>query len=189
MDAPDLASDSMAIVINGTFDPIRITPHWLRQMDLIALEDYESQEIEVISRGVAIVKYGSIQLRVASDKLQVATDEIVDIEAARDLATGILLSKGAAAIASMGINRAVHFEAAIEKCHAIGDLLAPKKYWSDLVDLPGMADLTIKAVRKDGYGGNINVQVQPSVIVRPGVYVSINDHKKPTLRFPRKKSL
>jgi hypothetical protein len=172
----DLASDSMNVVLLGEFNPLQITPRWLRQMDLIGAEDYESYSIEVISLGATILSFGSIRLQIVPENLQVATDASSDVEAARDLAAGILLSNGSPSISSVGINRLVHFRADFERYHAIGDALTPKDLWDDVLHLPGMLNLGITGVRDDGYGGAINVQIQPSATVRPGVFVSVNDH-------------
>jgi hypothetical protein len=153
-----------------------ITPPWLRQMDLIGPEDYESYHTEIISPGGTIVSFGSIQMRVLPETMQVATDAVADVETARDLAAGILLSKGVARIAGMGINRTVHFEMPLEAYHAIGDALTPKDLWDSVLSLPGMLNVGVRGVRVDGYGGAVNVQIQPSTIVQPGVFVSVNDH-------------
>jgi len=176
VDIRELASDSMNVVLLGEFNPLQITPRWLRQMDLIGAEDYESYSIEVISPGATILSFGSIKLQIVPESLQVATDAPGDVEAARDLAMGILLSNGSPSISAMGINRLVHFRADFERYHAIGDALTPKGVWDDVLRLPGMLNLGITGVRDDGYGGAINVQVQPSATVRPGVFVSVNDH-------------
>jgi hypothetical protein len=39
-----------------------------------------------------------------------------------------------------------------------------------------MRSLTIEALRDDDTPGYIRVQVEPSVRVHPGLYVSVNDH-------------
>lgn len=176
MGAQKLASDNMAVVVLGEFAPLTITPQWLRKMDLIGEEDYDSYSIEIISSGATIVSFGSIQLKVVPETLQVTTDVAADVEVARDLAAGILLSKGSPEVSMMGINRTVHFEAPLDGYHAIGDALAPKDVWGSTLHLPGMLNLGIRGVRDDGYGGSVNVQVQPSNVVLPGVFVSINDH-------------
>jgi hypothetical protein len=174
----------MAVVVLGEFDPLLVTPQWLRKMDLIGEEDYDSCSIEIISRGATIVSFNAIQLRVLPETLQVTADATADVEAARDLAAGILLSKGTPAIAAMGLNRLVHFEAALERYHAIGDALTPKDVWSDVLRLPGMQNVGIAGARDDGYGGVVNVQVQPSTVIRPGVFVSVNDHYTLTQAAP-----
>jgi hypothetical protein len=176
VDTPELVGDSMAVVVLGEFDPLRVTPRWLRQMDLIGAEDYDSYRTEIVSPGATMVSFGSIQLRVLPDTLQVTTDAGDDVEAARDLAVGILLSKGTPGISAIGINRMVHFEATLEGYHAIGDTLTPKDVWGGVLHLPGMQILGISGGRDDGYGGTVNVQVQPSAMIRHGVFVSVNDH-------------
>jgi len=176
VDITELASDSMNVVLLGEFNPLQINPQWLRQMDLIGAEDYDSYNIEVISPAGTVVSFGSIRLQIVPESLHIASDASDDVEAARDLVAGILLSNGSPGISSMGINRAVHFGAALERYHAIGDALTPKAVWDGVLHLPGMLNLGITGVREDGYGGAINVQVQPSAMVRPGVFVSVNDH-------------
>lgn len=176
MDKPELASDTMAVVVLGEFDPLLLTPRWLRQADLIAAEDYDSYDTEVISPNVTSVKFGSIHLKVLTTTLEVTTEAAADLEVARDLAAGILLSKGAPRVSAMGINRMVHFPAELEGYHAVGDTLTPKDVWDGVLHLPGMLNLSIVGARDDGYGGNVNVQVQPSALIRPGVFVSVNDH-------------
>ncbi|MFD8424276.1 hypothetical protein [Streptomyces sp. NPDC059466] len=189
MDNPELASDAMAVVVLGEFDPLLVTPRWLRQMDLIGPEDYESYQIELISPKASVVNFGSIQLKVVPDTLEVNTEEANDVEAARDLATGILLSGGTPTISALGINRTVHFSTPFDAWHAIGDALTPKEAWNDVLHLPGMMSVGLMGARDDGYSGSVNVNVQPSAAVRPGVFVSINDHytlthaDSPTQRF------
>jgi hypothetical protein len=179
VDTPELANDSMNIVLLGEFDPQTITPRWLRRLDLIGAEDYDSYTTELIGAKAVIVSFGSIRLQVLPENLQISTDASADVEAARDLALGILLSNGSAGVAAMGINRMVHFGANPESYHAIGDALTPKDLWEDVLDLPGMLNLGITGVRNDGYGGSINVRggapsVEPrktrcSWICRPSV--------------------
>lgn len=181
VDKPELPHDNMAVVVLGKFDPLLITPRWLREMNLIGAEDYESYAIEIISKGVSSVSYGSLQLKVLPTTLQVTTDAPNDAEAARDLAAGILLSGGTQSVSALGINRSVHFQVNQGRNHAIGDALAPKAMWSEVLHLPGLQNLNIRGVRDDGYGGSVNVQVQSSNLIEPGIYISINDHNNLTL--------
>jgi hypothetical protein len=166
----------MNVVLLGEFDPLQITPRWLRQLDLIGAEDFDSYNTEIISAGATIVSFGSIKLQLGPESLQVATDAPGEVEAARDLVAGILLSNGSPGISAMGINRLVHFSAEPIQYHAIGDALTPKSLWDGLLHFPGMLNIGMTGARDDGYGGSINIQVQPSVVVRPGVFVSVNDH-------------
>ncbi|MFJ8799998.1 hypothetical protein [Streptomyces sp. NPDC102487] len=189
MNNQELAADAMAVVVIGKFDPLLVTPRWLRQKDLIGPEDYESFETELISPKASVVQFGSIQLKVVPDALEVNTEAAHDAEAARDLAAGILLSEASPSVSALGINRTVHFPVAVERWHAIGDALTPKNVWEDVLHLPGMMNAGLMGARNDGYSGSVNVSVQPSAAVRPGVFVSVNDHytltkvEPPTQRF------
>jgi hypothetical protein len=78
----------------------------------------------------------------------------------------------------LGINSEAHFRASSdEKLHALGHLLAPKEFWKRFYRSPGMQSLTIRQDREDEKtGGYSQVTVEPSVKMRPGVYVRLNDH-------------
>lgn len=176
MEKLELASDTMTLVVLGEFDPLLVTPRWLRRLDLIGSEDYESYRIELITPTATIVHFGAIQLKVLPDTLEVSTEAVNDVEVARDLAAGILLSEGTPGIGAIGINRMVHFASNFRNWHAVGDALVPKEPWNNVIHLPGMLNLGLMGARDDGYSGSVNVQIQPSAMVQPGVFVSVNDH-------------
>jgi hypothetical protein len=75
------------------------------------------------------------------------------------------------------MNRQVHFHSAgYDSWHAIGDHLSPKEIWDGVLELPGTRSLTVWAARDDQYSGRIQVQVEPSNAVMPGIFVAHNDH-------------
>src|SRR5262249_52322167 len=76
-----------------------------------------------------------------------------------------------------GVNNEAHFRASsIEKWHALGHRLAPKEHWQKFFKEPGMQSLTIRQTpRPDGLKGHVQITVEPSVRIFPGVYVAIND--------------
>jgi hypothetical protein len=176
VDKPELVNDSISIVLIGKFQPLQVTPRWLRQMDLIGAEDFDSYTVEIISPGATIVSFGSIRLQVGPENLQILAGAPAEVEVARDLAAGILLSSDDLSISAMGINRMVHFKADLKEYHAIGDALTPKNQWNGVLNLPGMQSLAMTGIRDDGHGGSINVVIQPSAVLKPGVFVSVNDH-------------
>jgi len=77
----------------------------------------------------------------------------------------------------MGINREFHYPLKSEETwHAVGNCLAPKYEWDQLLDKPGLKSLVIEGIRSEGEDGYIQVKVEPSARIEFGVYLHINDH-------------
>jgi hypothetical protein len=77
----------------------------------------------------------------------------------------------------MGINRDFHYGLESQKAwHRVGDRLAPKQEWAEVLTEPGLINLMIQGERPDNLEGYLQVRVQPSTRVDLGVYVHVNDH-------------
>ena len=77
----------------------------------------------------------------------------------------------------MGLNTEFHFRVPSERYwHDVGDRLAPKPDWVNILNNPGMRSLIMEGQRSDKYAGAINVNVAPSSNVQPGIFVMVNDH-------------
>ncbi len=59
--------------------------------------------------------------------------------------------------------------------HSLGQRLVPRDNWDAVLEKPGMLDVQVRGVRPDDSAGSINVTVQPSVQVQPGLFVAVND--------------
>jgi hypothetical protein len=62
--------------------------------------------------------------------------------------------------------------------HGIGHLLAPKDPWLAIMEQPGLRSMTMQGFRKDGGGGILHVKIEPSGLVRPGLYIQVNEEFK-----------
>jgi hypothetical protein len=78
----------------------------------------------------------------------------------------------------MGLNRETHYKLdSRDKWHALGDRLAPKEPWRDLIKgRPGLRQLVIMGLREENSTVQLNVSVEPSLRVDPGVFVRTNEH-------------
>jgi hypothetical protein len=95
----------------------------------------------------------------------------------RDLAIGTFQLLSQSEVRAVGVNRHFHFQMPSEAAwHAVGHRLAPKEPWTGLLESPGMVTVHMKGIRSDGRKGAVNVVVQPSMTVKLGVYVQVNDH-------------
>jgi hypothetical protein len=95
----------------------------------------------------------------------------------RDLVVGVFTLLEHTPIIAMGLNRSMHWRMPSEDdWHALGHLLAPKKIWSDLIEQPGMKSLTMEGKSKRIASTVVRLKIEPSVKVRPGVFVESNAH-------------
>ena len=77
----------------------------------------------------------------------------------------------------LGLNLFTDFRVeSIEAWHKIGDTLAPKNSWGDILQTPGMRNITMQGERPDSFNGHILVSVSPLSKEPPIIHIDINDH-------------
>lgn len=175
---PQLATDSLSIVVRGDFHPVQVVPRWLLDQGLIGEADFETREVKVLDEGTAAeFRVGAFQVDCYRDELEVKTTDETEFERLRDLVSGILRALPGAAVSELGINRGVHFYASdAASWHAIGDSLVNNSIWGDILPLSGMRAVLFEGARADKYAGRVLVQVAPSTHYDNAVYVAYNDH-------------
>lgn len=177
MTSPKLEIDGHSIVFLGSFNPQIFQPAWFSNQNLIRKEEAETAKIEIIHREVVTFSTDWFRLEVTPERIILSTNQSQYYEPLRDIVLGTFRILHHTPIAKMGLNRDHHFLMASEEAwHAIGHKLAPKDPWCSILEKPGMASLTMQGKRPDQYKGAINVRVEPSGRVKPGVFVLVNDH-------------
>ena len=177
MKVPTLEDDSVSIVLLGAFNPKIFHPMWFAAHGLIRQSDAESANIEVVHPEYAAFATESFRFSVSTDRFSVESAGSGFREMMRDLVTGTFSLLGHTPLRTLGLNRIFHYRMESEdEWHTVGHKLTPKAVWRDTLKNPGMEDLRIRAVRPDEHQGFIRVIVQPSMKVKPGVYVQVNDH-------------
>ncbi|MER6628521.1 hypothetical protein ABT301_09800 [Streptomyces sp. NPDC000987] len=194
MGRTEFALYELSIVVRGAFMPHTLSPKWLASNQLIGEDDLATAKVEVISPEITVFHCGAFRIQVMPEVLQISTSDLAETERVRDLMIGIIRTLPYVPLSALGFNSSAHFTPASEdEWHAIGDRLVPKQAWEDqqILNLPGMVDVTLQGVRPDKYGGAVQVQVQPSAKIPASVFVSINDHfdltvvdSQPTQRGP-----
>lgn len=140
-----------------------------------------SAKLEILHREIVSFSTEWFRLEVLPERVLLSTTQGQYYEPMRDLALGTFRILRHTPITKMGINRDFHFRMPSEEAwHAIGHRLAPKDAWKDVLLEPGMASLSMQGRRPDQHQGAINVKVEPSNRVKPGVFISVNDHYEPT---------
>lgn len=169
--------DGHTIVFVGSFNPQIFQPAWFGSQNLLKKDEADGAKIEIIHHELVIFSSGWLRIEVTPERMMLATAQAQAFEWLRDLAIGTFRVLPHTPIDKLGINRDIHFRIETEEAwHAIGHRLAPKDIWKGLLIDPGMAGLTITAKRPDEHKGALNVRIEPSGKVKPGVFVNVNDH-------------
>lgn len=173
-----LESQNFSIVLRGTFNPIIFSPVWFSSEKLIRREEAEKAVIRLVHSDLVTFNLDWLKLEVTRDRFFAETIKEPYEEILRDLVSGTFKLLRHTPLKQMGINRTKHFKInSVEKWHEIGHTLAPKNIWNDILDNPGLTSISIsEATRRDGLKGQITVTLEPSRIVDPGIFISINDH-------------
>src|SRR4051812_2881060 len=159
-------------------NPTIFQPAWLASHELIREEEGESAEIRIIHPDVVAYSLDWVDLEVTRERFQVKTTATTETaDPVRDLALGIFTILRHTPVRLVGINTEAHFKVTSEeRWHAIGHTLAPDRYWTGLLEGAGVRSLVMEGVRTDEHRGWIRVSVEPSIRLKPGIFVAVNDH-------------
>ena len=174
---PQLVLQGVNIVLRGQFSPTIFHPSWFASQNLIRFQEAEAAEIEIVHPQVTVFNAEWLRIRASTDRFQAATVQEAYYEALRDLVIGVFTLLNHTPLRVMGINQEFHYGLGSEKAwHAVGNCLAPKQDWQNLLSNPGMRSLTMEGRRPDNLDGYIRVKVEPSTQEKFGVLVEVNDH-------------
>jgi hypothetical protein len=177
MPPPKIHTQMTSVVLGGSFNPRIFEPLWFSRNDLVPPQEANEAEVQLINREFCHVNFGWVDLVALEDRLQVkTTSETVNDGQIRDLLVGVLRLLPHTPIEVGSIHhRAEIAMASEEEWHNVGHALAPKVLWEGVLDEPGMFDFAMQGVRPDELEGAIKVRIQPSQVVRPGIFLNVND--------------
>jgi hypothetical protein len=177
MAIPELAIDTASVILRGLFDVTVLSPQNLAEQGLIDPGQLADATQKFSTNEISIFETKRIRFVCNQQVLQFTAQQADEFEPLRDLALGALRLLPAPQVSVLGINRDVHFAVLSDAAwHAVGDTLAPKYIWEDLVKFPGMASLAIQGQRPGKYAGFSQITIAPSNIVTQAVFVGHNDH-------------
>jgi hypothetical protein len=175
-----------AVVLIGNFNPAIFNPDWLVRQGVVSSDEAAEGRITVIHPELTQFEVGDLAFDIISGRfaLLAAAEPFVKLA---DIVAEIFGEKlSHTPLTSVGINYQAHFRVERHQQTALGRRLAPLDAWGDwgktlhsddFKKTGGLTSLTMKQVElNDRIAGNINVTVQPSVRIDPGVYVEVNDH-------------
>jgi hypothetical protein len=178
-----------SVVALGHFNPLIFRPDWFKDQGIVVGNDYDSVAIEIIHPDMVIFSLPWGKFQVDRDRFSIISTQEPLIRL-HDFFVNCFLKLPETPISGLGINRDIHFEAGNqEACDRVGDRLAPKSIWGDFVErkgqrLGGLRSIIMeqavpgerRLMRLDGEPGWVRVQVEPSMSVRHGIFVQVNDH-------------
>lgn len=178
------------IVFVGSFNPAIVTPDWLERTQLIGPADAEVARAStnlLTSRQVALMETEWFSMQVLENQFTLNSKGALSL-AFRDLAVGICTLVPHTPITALGMNFSGHFKMpSTDAYHKIGDTLAPKTVWHELLNLEmqsiGLTDLSMriqpfKRENRSDSKDAVNIQVQPSGKIEPGIFLLWNDHRE-----------
>lgn len=173
--------EASTIVMLGSFNPTIFQPRWLGAQQLIRAEEAENAKIATIQTEVADFKTEWFHLQVLQNRFQIVCTDPRQYGPLRDLVAGMFAILPHTPVAALGMNRNFHFEIpSVDVWHEIGHKLAPKDLWNPILEAPGLRSMQIQGRRKQANGGVVHVKVEPSVPIKHGLYVEVNEEFKPT---------
>jgi len=166
-----------SIVLLGSFNPRIFQPAWFVAQGLLAPEEGTASTIQLINNDFCAFETDWCRVEVLGERCTFYSLAAPIVEALRDLALGTFRILRHTPIVKVGLNTHAHFAMPDRDVwNRFGHLLAPKDdLWSPILQKPGTLSLTIQGVRPDDYEGHINVKVEPSSRIEPGIFVETNE--------------
>lgn len=171
--------EGASIVLLGSFNPSIFQPRWLGAQGLLRAEEAENAKIAVVKNDIADFSTSWLHLQVLQDRLVMKTTDPRQFLPLRDLAVGIFNLLPHTPTHALGLNKFAHFKMeSVDAWHAIGDMLAPKQPWNEIMaGRPGLKSMLIEGLRQDSPGGVLRIKVEPSppAKLQMGVFIEINE--------------
>lgn len=169
--------EGVSCVLLGAFNPAIFHPQWLARHGLVRETEAVHAAIQLITADVALFNVAGFELKLLPNRASFATIDLRLLPALRDLVVGVFSILAETPVRALGINREMHCRCpGPDSWHKVGNTLAPKDLWKDLLANPGMRSLTIEGQRPGESSKFVQFKIEPSLLVQPGVFVAFNEH-------------
>jgi hypothetical protein len=172
--------ETVSIVLLGSFQLDEFEPSNLWKLGCIETGEHEVGKIGLRLPDTFAIRYPSLHIVAEMTKIAVnSTVEEPVFERAKEFFLCFFSNSKNHAASALGINNDFHRRVEnLERWHAIGHNLVPKATWHNALKLQnaGLLSVAVESTRPDGENGAVKVRAEPSTLLRPGVYVQINDH-------------
>lgn len=173
---PEISGGTVVLV--GSFNPKIFQPEWFARQELLPQAEADTAEIKVIIPQLSHFETERFVVQVTSERFVATSKPNTNSAPLRDLVSGTFFILEHTPVSAMGLNYHMHFPMeSQERWHEVGDRLAPKEPWREILEgRPGLASMTILTQKDEPKGAQFRVKVEPSVQVRFGVYFETNEH-------------
>lgn len=169
--------EGITFVALGSFNPAIFRPEWFSRCNLIREEEAEAAKIGVVSRDVTDFQAEWLNIQALHDRITIGTTDPTKFPALCDVIKGTFKILEHTPITAFGLNSDQHFRMQTEEeWHQLGHHYAPKESWEELLDSPGLRTLVMEGNREDCDAKRIQIRLQPSIKVHPGLFLNINYH-------------
>ena len=185
--APEIFGSSIVAV--GSFNPAIFSADWLLAQKLIGADDRDAAQSSpnvLVSSQVAFCETDWFQLQVVDAQLSIHSKGALT-PALYDFAQGLLELVPHTPVTAIGLNFMAHFKmGSVADYHKVGDAFAPKPIWQSVFGTSekkiGLVDLQVQLTHGDrdapsATADRLVVQLQPSSVISPGIYLMMNDHR------------
>ena len=158
--------EEVQVVLVGNFNPAIFNPQWFALKELMS--EMEAEQASDVVCTTEFSKFVSDwhQLEVFPTRFVARTKHMGRTEELRDFVLNTFDILSETPIRSMGINKQIEYACPSMKAwHAVGDTLAPKTLWRDVLEVEdiGMKSIEVQAHRGDDLPGTRNIHVYPNL--------------------------
>lgn len=175
----DIELQEHSIVAVGNLNPAIFQPAWFASEGLISPREAQVAVGPgvIISDQATLFQVDWLRVQVVPDRFAVATENEAYYRHLHDLFASTFSRLIHTPVKALGINYRCHYRfdgGAL--WHDISKDFAPTDLWSNQLNAPQMRSLTMKGERPSGPRGYVEITVEPSLRVKNGMYVDINNH-------------
>jgi hypothetical protein len=173
---PEISGSTVVLV--GSFNPAIFQPEWFARNGLLSPAEAEAADIKIIVPQVSQFETEKFVLQVTPERFTIGSRPSADPAPLGDLVQGTFFILEHTPVGAMGLNRQLHYPLGSEEdWHNVGDKLAPKDGWNGVLEgRPGMLSLVITTNKQSPIGAKFTVRVEPSALVKHGVFFETNEH-------------
>ena len=173
----EIELQSHSIVAVGDLNPAIFQPAWFAGEGLINQGEAQAAQIQMISAQAALFEVDWLSVQVLPDRFVATTTSEAYFHHLHDLVAATFSRLVHTPIRMLGINYTCHCRLDdSQPWSRLSDILAPKAPWFGLLDSPGVHSLTMEGMRPEEPNGYLRIRVEPSVRVKNGLFIDINNH-------------
>lgn len=176
-----------SIVLIGKFNPEMFSPDWFLKNGVIREEDAQFAKSQkdkypmIVSNQLTMFITNNLTIKIEMNRFTISANKEPFVEL-KDFVCKTFNNLGALEINAYGFNYGAHYHLnSVHEYQIVGDKLAPKDYWKELLGDEVSGDerksglSAIRMMKTFDYGA-LSLQLEPSAFVKYGVFMTCNDH-------------